>query len=123
MKKNQEILEALAHIMDSPGGMVRHHEVRRIAGKVSWVASFLPQLKPFVRQLWASLYITSTGGKVEWVFKRQVWPALSWLRMFHEQRQGELVRHVYLVDRLLDGIVLEVDASTAGGGAACWYGD
>ena len=60
---------------------------------------------------------------MEWVFKRQVWPALSWLRLFHEQRQGELVRHVYLVDRLLDGVVLEVDASTTGGGAACWYGD
>ena len=56
VKKNQEILEALAHVMDSTGGMVRHHEVRRMAGKVSWVASFLPQLKPFVRQLWASLY-------------------------------------------------------------------
>ena len=27
-----------------------------------------------------------------------------------------------LVDRLLDGLVLEVDASTTGGGAACWVG-
>ena len=95
VKKNQEILEALAHIMDSPGGMVRHHEVRRIAGKISWVASFLHQLKPFVRQLWACLYTTATGDTVKWVFKKQVWPALTWLRMFHGQHQGELERHIF----------------------------
>ena len=33
IKKNQENLEALAHVMDSPGGIVRHHEMRRIVGK------------------------------------------------------------------------------------------
>ena len=60
--------------MDSPGGMVSHHEVRRITGKISWVASFLPQLKPFVRQLWACLYTSGTGDTVKWVFKKQVWP-------------------------------------------------
>ena len=59
---------------------------------------------------------------MEWVYKRQVWPALTWLRMFHGHH-SELVRHLLLVDRLLDGVVLEVDASTTGGGAACWCGD
>ena len=56
------------------------------------------------------------------MYKRQVWPALTWLRMFHGHH-SELVRHLFLVDRLLDGVVLEVDASTTGGGAACWCGD
>ena len=36
-----------------PGGMVKHYEVRKIAGRESCV---LPQLKPCVSQLWASLY-------------------------------------------------------------------
>ena len=87
------------------------------------MASFLPQLKPFVKKLWAVLYTSGTGSAVKWVFKKQVWPALTWLRIFHGQRQGELVRHVFLVDCLLDGVVLEVDASTTGVGVACWYGD
>ena len=82
-KKNLEILTALSDLMDRPSGIVGHDVVRRIAGKESWVASFLPQLKPFVRQLWANLFKHSTGDKVKFVCKRQVWPALSWLRMFH----------------------------------------
>ena len=86
------------------------------------MASFLPPLKPFARQLLASLYKDGSGDKVNLIFKRQVWPALSWLRRFHEHNADELVRHLYLVDRQLDGKVLEVDASTTGGGAACWYG-
>ena len=49
--------------------------------------------------------------------------ALSWLRMFHEHQRGDLVRYLFLVDQTLDGLVLEVDASTTGGGAACWHGD
>ena len=122
-KKNLEILTALSDLMDRPGGIVGHDEVRRIAGKESWVASFLPQLKPFVRQLWAGLFKHSTGDKVKFVYKRQVWPALSWLRMFHGHQRGDLVRHIFLVDQTLDGLVLEVDASTTGGGAACWRGD
>ena len=122
-KKNVEILTALSDLMDGLGAIIKHDEVRKVAGKESWVASFLPQLKPFVRQLWASLFKHSTGDKVNVVFKRQVWPALSWLRRFHGHQRGELVRHLFLVDQLLDGLVLEVDASTTGGGAACWHGD
>ena len=121
VKKNVELLEALSNLMDSPGGMVKHREVRRIACKVSWVASFLPQMKPFARQLWASLCKSSSGDKVDWVYKRQVSPALTWLRMFHGHHP-ELVRHLFLMDRLLDGVVLEVEASTTGGGAACYRG-
>ena len=104
-KKNVEILTALSDLMDGPGAIIKHDEVRKVAGKESWVASFLPQLKPFVRQLWASLFKHSTGDKVNVVFKRQVWPALSWLRRFHGHQRGELVRHLFLVDQLLVGLV------------------
>ena len=121
-KKNTEILSALEEIMDNSRGMIRHADIRKVAGKESWVAGFLPQLKPFVRQLWASLYKDRSDNKVELVYKKQVWPALAWLRRFHQQHQQDLVRHLFLVDRLLDGLVLEVDASTSGGGAACWIG-
>ena len=33
------------------------------------------------------------------------------------------MRHVFLVDCLLDGVVLEVDASILGGSVACLHGD
>ena len=105
--------------MDSPGGMVRHHKVRKLAGKGELGGQlFAPT------QLWASLYKDGSGDKVNLIFKRQLWPALSWLRRFHEHNADDLVRHLYLVDGQLDGMVLEVDASTIGeGGAACWFGE
>ena len=108
-------LGALEELMDNARGMVKHADIRKLAGKESWVAGFLLQLKPFVRQLWASLYKDRSDEKVELVYKRQVWPALTWLRKFHWEHQQVLVRHLYLVDRLLDGLVLELDASTTGG--------
>ena len=55
-KKNVEILAAVSDLIDGPGAIIEHDEVRKVAGKESCVASFLPQLKPFVRQLWASLF-------------------------------------------------------------------
>ena len=53
-KTNLEILTVLSDLVDGPGSSIKH-DVRRVADKVSWVACFLPQLKPSVRQLWASL--------------------------------------------------------------------
>ena len=91
--------------MDGPGSTRKRDEVRKLAGTESWVASFLPQLKPFVKQLWASIFKQSTGNKINLVYKRQVWPALSWLGMFHEHQRGDLVRHLFLVDQTLDGLV------------------
>ena len=80
-KKIAEILETLKEIMDNSRGMVKHPDIRKLAGKESWMAGFLPQLKPFVRQLWAGLYKDRSDDKVELIYKRQVWrPALTWLR-------------------------------------------
>ena len=114
-KKNVEILTALSDLMYGPGAIIKHDEVRKVAGKESWVASFLPRLKPFVRQLWASLFKHSTGDKSMLCSSDKYGPPLSWLRRFHGHQRGELVRHLFLVDQLLDVWVLEVDASTTGG--------
>ena len=51
-----------------------------------------------------------------------MWSAVSWLRRFHEHNADDLVRHLSSVYRQLDGMDLEVDASTTGCGAACWFG-
>ena len=60
--------------------------------------------------------------KWSWFTRGQVWPALTWLRKFHQDHQQVLARHLFLVDRLQDGLLLEEDASTPCGGAACWIG-
>ena len=104
-KKNAEILGTLEEILDDARCMVKHADIRKLAGKESWVAGILPQLKPFVRQLWASVYKERMDQKVELVYKKQVWPALRWLREFHHAHQQVLVKHLILVDRLLDGLV------------------
>ena len=44
-KKNLEILAILIDLLDGPGGTIKHDDVRRVASKGSWVASFLPRLK------------------------------------------------------------------------------
>ena len=85
-KKNLEILAILVDLMDGPGSTMKHDEVRKLAGKESWVGQHFQAVH---RE----------------VYKRQVWPALSWLRMFHEHRRGDLVRHLFLVDQTLDGLV------------------
>ena len=76
-KKNAEILAALEELMDNVRGTVKHADIRKLAGTESWVAGFLPQLKAFLRQLWASLYKDRSDEKVDLVHKRQVWPALT----------------------------------------------
>ena len=54
------------------GGTIKHDEVRRVASTESWVASFQPQLKPFVRQL-ATMFEQPTGSRINLICKRQVW--------------------------------------------------
>ena len=122
LHKNAEILTGFEELMDNARGMVKLADIRKLPVKESWMAGFLPQLKPFVRQLWASLYKDRSDDEEELVYKRQVWPASTWLRKFHQEHQQVLVRHLYMADRLLDGVVLEVDASTTGGGATCGVG-
>ena len=100
--------------------MVELAGVRALAGRASWIAGLLPQLKPFVRQLWAAA--TAGGSNKNLVYLKQIKPALVWLERFFAGVEGELTRQVYVVDRTLQGMLLEVDASPWGGGAACWIG-
>ena len=53
--------------MDNARGMVKHADIRKLAGKESWVAGILLQL-PVV----GSLHKDRTDQKVELVYKRQV---------------------------------------------------
>ena len=111
-KKNVEIFAALSDLMDGPGAMMRSG---RSLARRDGVASFLPQLKPFVGIRLETKSILCTSDKYD--------PHCRGCGGSMNIKRGELVRHLFLVDQLLDGLVLEVDASTTGGGAACWHGD
>ena len=119
--KVDQVTSAIAAFLRGRG-MLSHQDLRALAGRVSWMAGLLPQLKPFARQLWAALTGGGAAGKPGLVYLRQVAPALSWLRCCFGNVLGDLVRFVYVVDRYLQGLLLEVDASPWGGGAACWRG-
>ena len=121
-RKHAEVLDLIQGVLHEARGMVKADVVRQIAGKASWIAGLLPQLKPFVRQLWAAMSGDPRGKRTGLVYTKQVLPALKWLERFHAGYEGDIVRDIYLVDRELQGLLIESDASPHGGGAACWIG-
>ena len=63
----EERRDPTEELMDNTKGMIRHADVRKLAGKENWMAGFSPQLEPFVCQLWASLYKDRPDDEVELV--------------------------------------------------------
>ncbi|CAK0818274.1 unnamed protein product, partial [Prorocentrum cordatum] len=93
--------------------------VRQLAGRGGWIGGLLPQVRPLVRHLWGALSKARKGNPPV-LFRKQVEPALRWLVAFATDAPLHLTRHVYLVDRLHDGLYVETDASPWGGGGCCW---
>ena len=91
--------------------------LREFTGRAEWVAGLLPQLKPFVRMLWAALASTSIGPDKVWV--KQVRLPLTWLEAFFAMTHGPLTRVTY-ADPPGTVPVIMFDASTIGGGALLW---
>ena len=120
--KNREIVELLRTLAHGKG-LVPAKALRTIAGKCGWVAGLLPQLRPFVRQVWAAfanMQGRRCAGSKGFVWRKQVKSALDWLLQFHLGQVGDLRRLIHLADRHGTGLVIETDASPWGGGAACW---
>lgn len=63
--------------------LVSRKQLQQFTGKMSRAAGFVPQLKPFVRMLYAALTSqqASLQGQTH-VYRRQVEPAFQWLRKF-----------------------------------------
>ena len=90
--------------------------LRRLAGKCSWVAGLVPQLRPFVRQIWGAC-AASKGSVV--VPLRRYRHAVAWVAAFCEG-SPPLVREFFAGDDSAPGFTMEVDASPWGGGAIIW---
>ena len=112
-----EAIEKTIEAMLTGKGMVYRADVRRLAGKCSWIGGLLPQLKPFVRSLWGAISKEGPRKQANLIFVKQIRPALVWLRRFAAGCHGGLVREHWLCARYAEGVVIQTDASLWGGGS------
>ena len=135
--KVQALLAELRSINACPKGVVYRDRLRSLAGLGSWIAGSAPQVKPFIRQIWAAMAAPvqssssslpvvhkfkrgTKGAPPNLAYRKQIAAFLHWLGLFALGNQGGFSKHFYLEDRFRDGVVLVCGASLWGGGAACW---
>ena len=93
--------------------------LQQFTGKMSWAAGFIPQLKPFVRMLYAAM--ATSPAKLQGqgqIYYRQIEPALKWIHKFLWSCGSEgLERTICAHSRHHCRLDFLVDASPWGGGA------
>lgn len=108
-------------------GLIKN--ARSTAGELSWVASIIPTIRPFVNMLWAAVYAMDRQNTSDQhtgrnrlrpdgsVFAKAVHLPFSWLRQFLKGHHGGLQRVRLLADRWTSpNWTLRTDASTTGFG-------
>ena len=115
-ERRLDMLREVRDLLSQPTFVLRK-ALREFTGRAEWVAGLLPQLKPFVRMLWAALASTSVGPTKVWA--RQVRLPLTWLEAFFALSQGPLTKLTY-ADPPGTVPIIMFDASTTGGGALLW---
>ena len=101
-------------------GMIAEKELRIFAGRGSWLGGLLPQVRPFVRQVWGALAAPRSAKAKHLVYRKQVASALHWLLTLADVAEGGLSRTVHAADKHKWGLVIVTDASPWGGGALLW---
>ena len=98
--------------------LVSRKKLQQLAGKLNWAAGFVLQLKPFVRMLHAALAkADSSAAQTNFVYFRQVEPALTWISKFFAGFMHGLTWEVRAHWRHTCSLDVLVDASPWGGGA------
>jgi hypothetical protein len=122
-KKMQCLTQQINDMITGHRGMVKAVKLRSLAGLAAWIGSMLPQLKPFVQQLWAALSAPRKPGLLALIYYKQIESALDWLLKFAAANSVMPIERIYLVcHRRVVSITMEVDASPWGGGAVLWLG-
>ena len=96
--KVQALLAELRSISACPKGMVYRDPLRSLAGLGSWIAGLAPQVKPFIRQIWAAIAVPvqsssnlpvvhkftmgAEGAPPKLVYRKQVAAAPHWLELY-----------------------------------------
>ena len=81
----------------------------------------MPQIRPFIRQVWGALAAPRPAGTQHLDYKRQITPALHWIYEFACGHLSGLTRTVHALTRDILGITIVSDASPWGGGALMWH--
>ena len=105
--KVQALLQELCSINACPRGMVYRDRLRSLAGLGSWIAGLAPQVKPFIRQIWAAIATPvqsssslpvvhkfmkgTTGAAPKLVYRKQTAAALQRLELFALGKSVRLV--------------------------------
>jgi hypothetical protein len=116
VKKLQNLELQIKELTDGHRGMVKAVKLRALTGLASWIGSMLPQLRPFVQQLWAALSAPRKPGLQALVYFKRIESALEWLLAFATANGSIPIERIYLVcHRRVVAITMEVDASPWGG--------
>eukprot|EP00972_Heterocapsa_arctica_P080580 11875019-Heterocapsa_arctica.AAC.1 len=70
--------------------MVKRDELRTLAAKAGWIAGVVPQVRPFVRQLWGAIAVPARVSSL--IYFEQVRIPLEWLQQCFAGTHGDLVR-------------------------------
>ena len=117
-KERMDKVEAEISRLRRARGLVQG--VQQLAGLLSWMATVVPRLRPFVRPLWAAVAAAALTPRriprgAAW--QSQIAAALEWLARWTRAATRPALRRVFWVDRLATAPVVRTDASTTGMGA------
>jgi hypothetical protein len=122
-QKKLDDLKQICSGMLGGRGMIPAGILRSLAGQSSWIGGIIPQIRPFVRQIWGALTDPTADRKGnQLVYLKQVKGALDWILKLASGYSVGLSRAHDVADRHNPGIYFEVDASPKGGGAVLWAG-
>ena len=123
VKKLHQLRDNIGTLTKGGKGMCSADLLRALAGLCGWVVSIIPQVRPFIRRLWAALAAPRSGDKKGLVYMTQIRTTLQWLLAFATRNyEAPIQRVAYAFERHWHAITVECDASPFGGGAVAWYG-
>ena len=122
-KKLQQLRDETTVLLRSSRGMCFAVPLRALAGLGGCVGSMIPQVRSFIRRLWAALAAPRAPGKLELVFVSQIRLALEWLLAFGvANADAPISRVIFAFEQHHVVLTIESDASPFGGGAVLWWG-
>ncbi len=98
-------------------------KLRSYAGLVSFFAGLIPHLRPFLACIWAVLpapTLHGSGGAPNFVYTKQIRPALLWLHAFFNLQVGSLSRTYPFAERHSSRFTIVTDASPWGIGGVLY---
>ena len=115
IEKQQKLSGAVADMLSAT--QVDRRKLKEFAGLISWVASVVPSMRPFVAMIWAASSATPVGQETaDMVSVARIALPLHWLQAFTAGQMLDAPRRFPVTDPG-PGFMLTFDGSLTGGGA------